>query len=57
MMTTHDAAWFARQDAQCIAAILEAEKRHTQQELAEAEAFLAASSEDRQQRLPVEANK
>lgn len=52
-MTVHDAAWFARQDAQCIAAILEAEKRHSEQELAEAEAFLAMRPEERQQRLSV----
>jgi len=52
-MAIHDAAWFARQDVQCIAAILEAEKKHGEQELAEAEAFLANKPEERQRQLMI----
>lgn len=50
----HDAAWYALQERRCLEAIREAEKKHTAQEVAEAEATLAARAGERQEQLPME---
>lgn len=47
----HDEAWFARQERECLKAIREAERRHTEQEVADAEAALAVDPQERQQSL------
>lgn len=50
----HDAEWYARQERRCLAAIQEAEGKHTEQEVAEAEARLAVRAGERQKQLPME---
>lgn len=47
----HDEDWYARQERECLKAIREAERRHTEQEVADAEAALAVDPQERQQSL------
>lgn len=47
----HDEDWFKRQERECLKAIREAERKHTAQEVADAEAALAVDPQERQQSL------
>lgn len=48
---SRSAAWYARQERECLKAIVEAGKAHTEQEVADAEAALAVDPQERQQSL------
>ncbi|MGA0588846.1 hypothetical protein ACO2Q2_17235 [Dyella sp. KRB-257] len=52
-MKRRSEAWFARQESLCARALAEAERTHTPEEVAAAEAALAASSQHPQEPLPL----
>lgn len=52
-MKQRSEAWFARQQAHCARALAEAEKHHTPEEIAAAEAALEASQAHPQEPLPL----
>lgn len=44
----HDESWYQRQEQACLRAIKEAERRHTEQEVADADVLLSTPPTERQ---------